>query len=207
MPAPAPRLVSIPWIRCSGAGIPGDSGPGGGPAKPLRMGNVYGMIGGSSVGATTCGWAQYPIKGAFLYSDTTIDQDMIRAYLETEYRVEADVPLTLRIGTACPLLAAMHKAHRVECSTFITACNPFSTPFDDALNMERQAVLAKELTRRGLTFMEGIGQHPSNLWQGEPSFLVLGVSKEAAKALGTRHEQNALVWIGPSAVPELILLR
>ena len=30
---------------------------------------------------------------------------------------------------------------------------------------------------------------------------------EAAKALGTRLEQNAIVWAGGDAVPQLILLR
>ncbi len=52
-----------------------------------------------------------------------------------------------------------------------------------------------------------IGQHPSNSWAGEESFLVFGVSLEAAKALGRRFEQNAIVWSAADAVPQLILLR
>jgi hypothetical protein len=142
-----------------------------------------------------------------LFSDSVIDRDTIQAYLETDYSVRGDSPLTLKIGAASTSLAVLHKAHGVESSAFITACNPLSQRFEDALNVERQAALAGELNFRSLAFVEGVGQHPANRWKGEPSFLVLGVSKEAAKALGVRYEQNAIVWCGPNAVPELLVLR
>jgi hypothetical protein len=35
----------------------------------------------------------------------------------------------------------------------------------------------------------------------------LGLSLEAAKALGKKYDQNAVVWCGPDAIPELVLLR
>jgi hypothetical protein len=35
----------------------------------------------------------------------------------------------------------------------------------------------------------------------------LGVTRRAAQALGRQFEQNAIVWAGAAAVPELILLR
>ncbi len=65
----------------------------------------------------------------------------------------------------------------------------------------------EELRLRSLLFIEGVGQHPSNRWPPEPSFLVLDLSLEAAKALGSRHEQNAIVWCGADATPLLVLLR
>jgi hypothetical protein len=142
-----------------------------------------------------------------LFPDSVIDQRSIQAYLETDYHVHSDAPVKLNIGVANPTLAALHKSHRVESSTFVTACNPFSQAFDELANAERQAALARELQQRSLTYIEGIGQHPKNEWPGELSFLVLGLSREAAKALGNRHEQNAIVWSGLDAVPELVLLR
>jgi len=36
---------------------------------------------------------------------------------------------------------------------------------------------------------------------------VPGLSLEASKSLGARFEQNAIVWSGADAVPQLILLR
>ena len=142
-----------------------------------------------------------------MFSDSVIDQRSIQAYLETNYHVHSDAPLTLNIGVANPTLAALHKAHRIESSAFVTACNPFGQAFDESANAERQAALARELQQRSLTYIEGIGQHPNNKWPGELSFLVLGLSRESAKELGNRHEQNAIVWSGLDAVPELVLLR
>ena len=142
-----------------------------------------------------------------MFPDSVIDRDTVQAYLETDYRVLGDHALTLKVGVNSPALVALHKAHHVESSAFVTACNPFSQPLDAAANTDRQKVLAAELKFRSLPFVEGAGQHPSNSWPAEPSFLVFGVSREAAKALGVRHGQNAIVWCGPDAVPELVLLR
>lgn len=142
-----------------------------------------------------------------MFSDSSIDPETVRAYRETEYRVHDDPPFILKIGIVSPALVALHKFHHVESSAFITACNPLSQAHGEAANAARQDALAAELKFRSLAFIEGVGQHPSNEWSGEASFLALGVSREAARALGTRFEQNAIVWCGPAAVPELVLLR
>jgi hypothetical protein len=131
----------------------------------------------------------------------------LQAYLETDYCVHGEPGFTLRVGRASAELLAAHKRRRTDCSAFLTACNPFSQPLDAAANAARQAALAKELSGRSLAFLPGVGQHPSNGWPGEDSFLVFGLTLEAAKALGTRLEQNGLVWSGADAVPQLILLR
>lgn len=148
-----------------------------------------------------------PPSEGFLFSDTAIDRDTVQAYLETEYRVSAPVTITLRIGGASTALADLHRRHGVEASAFITAWNPYSRATSDDINVERQQALARELRRLGLTFFDGVGQHPSNQWPGEPSFLILGPTLQDAKAIGTRHEQNAIVWCGADALPQLILLR
>lgn len=138
---------------------------------------------------------------------SVIDPPTLQAYLETDYRVHGEPGFTLRVGRASAELLAAHKRRRTDCSAFLTACNPFSQPLDAAANAARQASLAKELSSRSLAFLPGVGQHPSNGWPGEDSFLVFGLTLEAAKALGTRLEQNGLVWSGADAVPQLILLR
>lgn len=132
---------------------------------------------------------------------------MLQAYLETEYRVHEVSGFTLRVGQPSAELRAAHDRHTTNCSAFLTACNPFSAPCDAEANSRRQAALATELTRRSLVFSPGVGQHPSNGWPGEESFLVFGLTLEAAKTLAKRFEQNAFVWCGADAVPELILLR
>ena len=147
-----------------------------------------------------------PTPEHFMTSQTIIDKDTIKAYRETHYRVGGSTPMTLLVGTLNSSLAALHEAAGVESSAFITACNPFSQACDDATNARCQEALAHELTRIGVKFIGGIGQHPASEW-AEPSFLVLGLSLEAARELGSRYEQNAVIWAGRDAVPQLVLLR
>jgi len=138
---------------------------------------------------------------------TQVDHDIIQAYLETDYHVYGDCPFTLNIGKACAELSALHKTYHSSGSAFITAENPFSRPLDPVLNWERHISLARELAARGFPFIDGTGKHPSNLWPGEASFLVFGLTLEEARDLGRHYGQNAIVWNGAGAVPELILLR
>ncbi|WER46271.1 DUF3293 domain-containing protein [Cupriavidus sp. WKF15] len=138
---------------------------------------------------------------------TAIDDATLRAYRETDYRVHGDAAITLKIDQPSAPLAALHERLHVASSAFITAANPFSQPSDPLRNEARQQALAEDLARLGFAAIPGIGQHPDNGWPGEPSFLVPGISLDAASALGTKHGQNAIVWSGADAVPRLILLR
>lgn len=138
---------------------------------------------------------------------TVIDPRTVQAYRETDYVVHADAPVTLKVAVASPGLSAIYKDRRLDSCAFITACNPESRQLPDVDNATRQADLVWELRQLSLPYIEGVGQHPSNQWPPEPSFLVLGLSLEAAKALGVRHQQNAIVWCGADATPTLILLR
>jgi hypothetical protein len=146
-----------------------------------------------------------------LFPDTALSPDLIQAFLETHYRVHQDVPdappLTLRVGEASAALIALHRTYSVDCSAFLTAYNPFAKKVDDASNLQRQEALKQEISSRSLVFLPGEGQHPTNGWEPEPSVLVLGLSLEAAKVMGRQYEQAAIVWIGPTAVPELVLLQ
>lgn len=146
-------------------------------------------------------------KEACLSPTSAIDPRTVQAYLETEYRVHGQPGFALRVGEASAALHAAHRFHHTDCSAFLTACNPFSAALDAASNAARQAALAAELTRRGLVFLHGIGQHPTNGWPGEDSFLVFGLALEAAKLLGRRFEQNGFIFSGAYAVPRLVLLR
>lgn len=139
---------------------------------------------------------------------SAIPADTIRAYRETLYHVYTTPPIVLRIDEFNAPLAALHKQSGVASSAFVTACNPLGEQASDASsNVRRQHALALDLTQRGLLFYDGIGQHPANDWPGEPSFLVLGPTLEAAKALGQRYAQNAILWSGADAVAQLVLLR
>ena len=143
----------------------------------------------------------------FLFSASIIDPHTVRAYTETEYRVHGEPGFTLRVGAPSADLLAAHARQGVDCSAYLTAWNPFSRKTDDATNAARQTELVDALSRLGLVCLPGLGRHPSNDWPGEDSVLALGLGLDAAKALGQRFEQNAIVWSGADAVPQLILLR
>lgn len=136
-----------------------------------------------------------------------IDPATIKAYLETDYCVSAPEPFTLRVGVVSSPLTRQYREHQIGCSTFVTACNPRSRIVEDRENARRHAELANELAHLGLTFFAGVAQHPKDGWPAEPGFLVLGLPLDEAKRLGEKYDQNAIVWCGPDATPELVLLR
>jgi hypothetical protein len=120
-------------------------------------------------------------------------QGLVHAYCETGYRVFGAKPFVLTVGLISPEVLALYQSHKVTCAAFITACNPFSQEFGPAENHCRQEELTKQLSRRSLEYLAGVGQHPNGDWPGEPSFLVLGPELEAAKSLGQSLEQKAIV--------------
>ena len=146
-----------------------------------------------------------------MFQDTALSPELIQAFLETHYRVHQHgpdaPPLTLRVGHASTGLVALHHAHGVDRSAFLTAYNPFAKQVKAEANLKRQEDLRQELSSRSLIFLPGEGQHPTNCWPAEPSVLVLGLSLEAAKVMGRKYEQAAIVWIGSTGVPELVLLQ
>jgi hypothetical protein len=146
-------------------------------------------------------------RRAFLFLNSAIDQATISAYLETDYIVRGESSVILRIGKVSPELAEIHRSHRVDCSVFITAFNPLSQPLNEQENARRHEFLMQEIKLRSLPTVQGLGSHPDNGRPPEVSLLVPGLSLEASKSLGARFEQNAIVWSGTDAVPQLILLR
>ncbi|HTC51986.1 MAG TPA: DUF3293 domain-containing protein [Steroidobacteraceae bacterium] len=136
-----------------------------------------------------------------------IDPATVLAYRQTEYRVFGAIAAILRIGVRCPELVLLHEAYNTRCSAFVSACNPLGAIVAEAVNRQRQQDLAAQLSRLKLPALEGIGQHPTSGWPGEPSYLVPGLARAAAQELGRQFQQNAIIWAGADAVPELILLR
>lgn len=149
----------------------------------------------------------HSVQESFLFPGSVLDAGLVQAFRETHYQVHGAEPFTLRVNEPSTALAAAHKRLRTDCSAYITACNPFSEDIGAASNAQRHADFGLELARCSLAHIEGIGQHPSNQWPGEASYLVFGLTLEAAKTLGRKLKQNAIVWSGGDAVPLLILLR
>lgn len=140
------------------------------------------------------------------FPDSAIARDTIEAYLKAHYCVSTEPPCTLRIGERNADLLALHSAHGVACSAFVTACNPGGREFPNDENARFQARLEAELRQCGLPFLDGVGRDPSGKWQ-EASLLVPGLDLAGARNLGVQWKQNGIVWTGADGVPQLILLR
>jgi hypothetical protein len=133
-----------------------------------------------------------------------IPPELVQAFMETEYFVHADPAFKMHIGQPCPELACLMAEQNALCAAFITAWNPFAQALSPTENEQRQQELKAQLKTRGLSWIEGIGQHPSNEWPGEPSVLILNLNRESAKVLAAQYEQHAFVWADETAVPALV---
>ena len=143
---------------------------------------------------------------------TQIQPDKIRAYLATDYRLgHAAQDIVLTIGQRSERLAALFAAKGVNCGAFLTAYNPRGTLQPEAANQLAHAQLATQLEQLGHAVIAGSGSaaggEKGTDWAAEESYFALGMALEPAKAMGTHFDQDAIVWVGADAVPQLILLR
>ncbi len=122
----------------------------------------------------------------------------LAAYRATEYRVRVEgQTLTFRVGRPAPALAGVLRRRRVRTAGFVTACNPGSRPTAPRVNAIARRRLDAWIRRRGLRALPGEGADPSGRWPAEPSLLVPGLGPRAARRLGRRFRQNAVVIVGP----------
>mgnify|MGYP000373152402 CR=1 FL=1 len=135
---------------------------------------------------------------------SSISAELLQAYSETDYIVHHAPPFTLKIGETSPALLQLFDKTNALCAAFITAYNPFSESLPEYKNKEHQAQLEADLKKRSLQFIDGIGQHPSGDWPGEPSVLVLDLDLAAATVLAKHYQQNAFVWCGRDGVPQFV---
>ena len=139
---------------------------------------------------------------------TQIHPDKVRAYLDTDYRLgHTDQDIVLNIGQHSARLAALFASSSVDCGAFLTAYNPRGTIQSDAANELAHAQLGARIQEFGLKAIEGSGSEDGTDWPAEKSYFALGLALEPSKAIGTHFDQDAIVWVGPDAVPQLILLR
>ena len=139
--------------------------------------------------------------------DTTIADNLLESYRNTDYKVQGHDPFILKIGQPSEPLLRLYKRHQCDCAAFITACNPFSQKLDLSVNAQWLLDLKADLTSRSLIFIEGVGIGKDRDWLGEASCLIFGFELEASRVLGNKFNQNAIVWCDAEAMPQLVLLR
>ena len=139
---------------------------------------------------------------------TQIHPKKVRAYLATDYRLEhTDQDIVLTIGKRSKRLADLLAESGVHCGAFLTGFNPQGEIQSDEANELAHAQLGVQLNALVLKTIEGSGSEEGTEWPAEKSYFAFGMPLESAKAIGTHFDQDAIVWVGPDAIPQLILLR
>ena len=138
---------------------------------------------------------------------TEIPESLINAFRRTDYEVHTNPQFTLKVGEFCSALENLFRESNLSTGCFITACNPESTKLSIEQNALLQETLHSDLVSRNLHIIKGLGSDPSGEWEGEPSFLTIGISFSNAKSLGIKYKQNAIIWCDKWCTPELLLLR
>lgn len=138
---------------------------------------------------------------------SAIPETLIAAYRATAYTARLNnADEVMRIGEKAIWLADLFCAQGASTALFITAENPFSAAHTPEQNAVAHEHLRQYLLKAEFIMFEGSGVGENPEWPPEKSFLVLGPSLEKAQTLGKQFRQNAVVWAGADAMPQLILL-
>ena len=118
-------------------------------------------------------------------SGTCISAALTDAYNGTDYMVLKPVRFTLKIGAQCLDILRVFEEQGCSNAAFLTAWNPYSELKSDRENKAAQQRLENGLDRNSYVLFQDIGNDPSGKWPGEPSVLVLGISREEASRFGS----------------------
>ena len=141
-------------------------------------------------------------------SASKVPIELIAAYMRTRYRaLTPEGEIVLRIGEPSDAITQLIRAAGAKGAAFITAENPFSEQLSASENYVRQKCLRDDLALLGATAFEGEGQGDDPAWPAETSYLAVGITYDEARDLGTKYQQNAIVWIDATGTPELLMLR
>jgi hypothetical protein len=100
----------------------------------------------------------------FVYSasiaPSQLQEELIQAYLETEYQVKTGTPFTLQIGEFCEPCAKLCARFGFTSAAFITPENPLSQELTPRQNDERWLNMQKALSAKSYEIEMGVGRHP-----------------------------------------------
>ena len=134
-----------------------------------------------------------------------ITQKTLAAYRNADYVVFADRTVVLRIGELNAELDALITTEGASTAAFVTAANARGERRSDEENGVANAALQSFVAAAGYPHFWGEGRDPFGSW-AEPSFLVIGIYRANAEALGQLFEQNAIVFCEVGKAPELLVL-
>jgi hypothetical protein len=140
--------------------------------------------------------------------ETQIAADKIRAFRASDYQIGfSGQAIVLQPGLRSAQVAQLFALHGVNCGAFITAYNPRGAQRSTTENEQAHQQLLTHIESQGFKYLEGEGSEAGTDWPAEKSCFALGLDSSEAMKIGSSYGQDAIVWVGECAVPELVLLR
>lgn len=121
-------------------------------------------------------------------------QKLLNRYRGTRYEVSSTPSVRAFIlfeGTSSQAVDAVVRRRGATRWAYLTAYNPGSVPRLPPQNHASQSQLLTDLAAFDVLHGRGVGEDAS--WAPEPSFFVLGISREEAVVMGTRYGQVAIL--------------
>src|SRR6185369_12040878 len=132
-----------------------------------------------------------------------LSEALERAYREADYAV-LEPPFVLHIGERSAELDALLERSGAPAAAYLTAANPKSERKSAAENRAALAELEKALAGANYSRCPAESRDPRGEWPPEPAFLVPGLPRFEAAALGRRFGQNAVVYAWKGSAPRLV---
>lgn len=135
-----------------------------------------------------------------------VDEALLAAFRAARYRFDTeDGELLLAVDSPDAGLLAFLRKHAADSAAILTAFNPRGRIRSDPENRAAQQQLQDELVAAGHELLPGHNEDPAGLWPREPSFLVPGLTLDAARTHAVRHHQAAFLWVdAASGTPRLV---
>ena len=134
-----------------------------------------------------------------------ISEELINAYMETDYFIN-NTSIPLKINKYHSYLQTIYNNYNKNTCAYITAYNPYSEQVDININIKNNESLKLLLKENNYKYIGGYGYHPSNEWEKEYSFLIIGINYDEACEIGKKYNQTAILWCDFDCIPKLILL-
>jgi hypothetical protein len=130
-----------------------------------------------------------------------------RLYRATTYRIDSGAAVVdVRIGACHAGVDALLARFDAADWAFVTAWNPGSRPTDAPTNAHAQARLLAGVRAAGFRCLEGQGIPDAPAWEPERSVWIAGIDRIAARKLGARFRQTAIVVGSLGGAAELLFL-
>ncbi len=136
---------------------------------------------------------------------STIPRSIVKAFQHAHYKVFAPGDhFTAHLGEYCDAMARLMAHHGRNTVSILTAFNPDAKTGDPQENQRAQQSLLEEIRKLDAPCVPGQNQAADGDGPSEPTWIVLGLSRDQAQRLARQFRQLAFVFADDCAKPRLV---